>query len=88
LALPRSSGAAFLPLGDQHEARVLLLTDHRLDSSEALRALVAAGPDALPLLLASRGDKQSTLVREVLANGVEKAPATFSRLAGATGSRH
>jgi hypothetical protein len=62
---PTMSGAAFLPLADQHQARVLLLTDHRLKSSEALRALVAAGPDALPLLLASLGDKTPTRLKVV-----------------------
>jgi hypothetical protein len=60
---PTMSGAAFLPLGGQQRAHALLLTDHRLKSSDALRALVAAGPDAMPLLLASLGDKTPTRLK-------------------------
>jgi hypothetical protein len=38
----------------------MLLTNHNLKSSEALKFLVAAGPDALPLLLESLDDKTPT----------------------------
>jgi hypothetical protein len=56
------SGAAFLPLG-QRSTNMLLLTDHRLKSSRALKTLVEIGPDALPFLLAALDDKTPTKLK-------------------------
>jgi hypothetical protein len=57
---PTLSGKAFLPLPGQHHSRVMLLTDHRLKSSEALRTLVEMGPDSLPFLLDALDDRTPT----------------------------
>jgi hypothetical protein len=57
---PTMSGTAFLPIAGQRQAGAMLLTHHRLESSEALRALVEMGPDALPFLLAALEDKTPT----------------------------
>jgi hypothetical protein len=57
---PTLSGHAFAPVAGQSHAGTLLLTDHRLKPSDALRELVALGPDALPLLLDALGDKTPT----------------------------
>jgi hypothetical protein len=57
------SGDAFLPLAGQRRAGAFLLTDHRLKSSHALKTLVEAGPDALPLLLDALDDKTPTKLK-------------------------
>jgi hypothetical protein len=57
------SGEAFLPLAGHTNSHTFLLTDHQLKSSEALRALVAAGPGALPLLLAALDDQTPTRLK-------------------------
>jgi hypothetical protein len=54
------SGQAFLPLPDQRQSHVMIITDHRLKSSAALKTLVEMGPDALPFLLDALGDKTPT----------------------------
>jgi hypothetical protein len=60
---PTMSGTAFLPIAGQRTFGALLLTDHQLKSSEALQALVEAGPDALPFLLAALDDKTPTKLK-------------------------
>lgn len=57
---PTISGTAFLPLPGQSESGAMLLTDHHLKSSDALRSLVELGPEALPFLLDALGDKTPT----------------------------
>ena len=54
------SGEAFLPVATARSISAMLLRDHNLKSSDALKYLVAAGPDALPLLLESLDDKTPT----------------------------
>jgi len=54
------SGRAFLPLPDQYQLGVMLLTNHQLKSSVALKTLIEMGPEALPYLLDSLGDKTPT----------------------------
>ena len=54
------SGSAFAPLPGQEEVGALLLTDHQLETSGALKSLVALGPDALPALLAALDDPRPT----------------------------
>jgi hypothetical protein len=54
------SGIAFAPLSGHSQAGALLLTDHELQTSEALKALVTLGPDALPFLLDALDDKTPT----------------------------
>jgi hypothetical protein len=55
-------GDAFAPLPGQGRAGTFLLTDHRLQPSEGLKALVALGPDALPFLLDALDDKTPTRI--------------------------
>jgi hypothetical protein len=57
------SGEAFLPIPGQRRAGALLLTDHGLKSSVALRTLVEMGPDSLPFLLAALDDKTPTKLK-------------------------
>jgi hypothetical protein len=57
---PTMSGEAFLPISSQRENHAMILTDHRLKSSDALRTLVEIGPDALPFLLDALADKTPT----------------------------
>jgi hypothetical protein len=54
------SGSAFAPLPGQSQTGALLLTDHGLQPSEALKELVTLGPDALPFLLDALDDKTPT----------------------------
>lgn len=56
------SGHDFAPVPGQAQAGVLLLTDHRVKESQALRELVAFGPDALPLLLDALEDGTPTRI--------------------------
>ncbi|HEY4329524.1 MAG TPA: hypothetical protein VGN88_07300, partial [Phycisphaerae bacterium] len=57
---PTLSGSAFAPIPGAAHSDMMLLTDHKLKSSEAFRALVEAGPDALPFLLDALDDKTPT----------------------------
>ncbi len=57
------SGQAFLPLPSQRQSHAMVLTDHRLKSSAALRNLVEIGPEALPFLLDALGDKTPTKLK-------------------------
>jgi hypothetical protein len=54
------TGSAFAPLPGQATFTTGLITDHHLTTDEALTALVAAGPAALPLLLAHLDDATPT----------------------------
>jgi hypothetical protein len=54
------SGEAFLPIAVQRQANTMVLTDHELKSSGALRTLVEMGPDSLPFLLDALDDKTPT----------------------------
>ncbi len=54
------SGEAFLPLPGRRQGGAMILTDHRLKSSAALKDLVELGPDALPFLLDALGDATPT----------------------------
>jgi len=54
------TGHAFSPLPGQHSLGVFYLTNHRLKTSDALRTLVAIGPDALPFLLNALEDGTPT----------------------------
>lgn len=60
---PTMSGEAFLPLPDQRQSQAMLLTDHQLKSSVALRSLVEIGPDAIPFLLDALSDKTPTKLK-------------------------
>jgi hypothetical protein len=60
---PTLNGEAFLPLPGQRWSHAGLLTNHRLKSSAALRALVRMGPDSLPFLLGALGDRTPTKLR-------------------------
>jgi HEAT repeat protein len=64
------TGEAFAPLSGQARAAMLLLTDHRLKTSEAFRSLVAMGPDALPFLLAALEDRTPTKLKVELNFGM------------------
>ncbi|HET6883330.1 MAG TPA: hypothetical protein VFI31_24485 [Pirellulales bacterium] len=57
------SGHAFLPVDDQHESSALLITNHGLQSSSALKELVSLGADALPFLLKALDDQTQTKIR-------------------------
>jgi hypothetical protein len=54
------SGNSFAPLPHVDHAGAMLLTDHRLQRSEGLKALVELGPDALPFLLDALDDQTPT----------------------------
>jgi len=56
------AGESFSPIDGQSQAGSMLLTDHRIAQSAALRELVAMGPDALPYLLDSLGDATPTKI--------------------------
>jgi hypothetical protein len=56
------SGSSFAPLPGQDHAGAMLLTDHRLQRSEGLKALVELGPDALPFLLDALDDQTPTKI--------------------------
>ena len=60
---PTMSGRAFLPVPSQRESHAMILTDHRIESSAALQALVEIGPDALPFLLNALADKTLTKLK-------------------------
>ncbi|HKQ50703.1 MAG TPA: hypothetical protein VJZ71_21725 [Phycisphaerae bacterium] len=57
------SGTAFLPLPNQQHSGAMILTDHQLKSSAALKTLVEIGPEALPFLLGALGDKTPTKLK-------------------------
>lgn len=54
------SGEAFLPIAGQRQANTMVLTDHQLKSSGALRSLVEMGPQSLPFLLDALDDRTPT----------------------------
>src|SRR5262249_1245939 len=54
------SGDSFGPLPDQAPTRALLFTNHDLQPSEGVKALVVLGPPALPFLLDALDDKTPT----------------------------
>jgi hypothetical protein len=56
------NGEAFAALPGQNRAAVFRLTDHGIQPSEGLKALVALGPDALPFLLDALDDKTPTKI--------------------------
>jgi hypothetical protein len=56
------SGDAFSPVAGQTHTSLLLLTDHQVKPSEAVKALVSLGPDALPFLLDALNDKTPTKI--------------------------
>jgi hypothetical protein len=56
------SGTNFAAIPGQEHAGALLLTDHGLGQSTALKELVTLGPDALPFLLDALDDKTPTKV--------------------------
>src|SRR5439155_8939592 len=60
---PTMSGRAFLPVPSQRESHAMILTDHRLESSAALRTLVEIGPEALPFLLDALADRTPTKLK-------------------------
>ncbi|WP_145169040.1 hypothetical protein [Rubripirellula lacrimiformis] len=57
------SGSVFLPVEGQVNAGALLLTDHKIKSSDALKQLVSIGPGALPALLAHLDDPTPTKLK-------------------------
>jgi hypothetical protein len=57
------SGQAFPPLPDQRRSHAMILTNHRLRSSAAMRTLIEIGPEALPFLLDALGDKTPTKLK-------------------------
>jgi len=57
------SGHAFAPLPDQEHWQMGVLTDHRTKTSDAFRALVEMGPNALPYLLEALDDKTPTRLK-------------------------
>lgn len=57
---PTLSGSAFLPIEGKTSVGALVFTDHRIQSSDALKQLVAAGAAALPALLAHLDDTTPT----------------------------
>jgi hypothetical protein len=59
---PTLSGEAFAPLPGQSRANTMILTDHRLQRSGTLAALVGLGPDALPALLDALDDQTPTKI--------------------------
>jgi hypothetical protein len=60
---PTMSGHAFLPIEGQTIAGALLITDHKITSSDALKRLVTIGPIALPALLAHLDDAAPTKLK-------------------------
>jgi len=54
------SGDSFSPLAGQSRARALVFTNHDLQPSEGVKALVALGPAGLPFLLDSLDDQTPT----------------------------
>jgi hypothetical protein len=56
------SGDDFAPVPGQSHAGAILLTDHGLQPSKGLKALVALGPDALPFLLEALDDQTATKI--------------------------
>jgi HEAT repeat protein len=57
------TGRAFAPLPDRTQMEMGLLTDHEINSSNALRELVAMGPVAIPFLLESLNNDTPTKLR-------------------------
>ncbi len=57
------TGRAFAPVPEHEHFEGGLITDHRLETSSALRNLVEIGPDALPFLLEALGDKTPTKLK-------------------------
>src|SRR5262249_20951763 len=60
---PTLTGYAFTPLPGHQRIEGLLLTNHNLQPSEALRRLVEIGPDALPFLLDALADRAPTKLK-------------------------
>ncbi len=54
------NGVAFLPIEGMQDSSSMLLTNHQIDSSSALKRLVELGPKALPYLLESLDDQTPT----------------------------
>jgi hypothetical protein len=54
------SGHSFSPVAGQTQTGALLLTDHKIEPSAALRTLVELGPRALPFLLSALEDRTPT----------------------------
>lgn len=59
---PTLAGEAFAPLPQLARRHTLLLTDHRLRPSTAIKDLVEIGPDAVPFLLAALTDATATKI--------------------------
>lgn len=60
---PTMTGTAFLPIEGKSNAGMLLLTDHNIRSSNALKQLVSLGPAALNGLLSHLDDKTPTKLK-------------------------
>lgn len=56
------SGHDFAPIPGQSQAGSFLITDHQIKPSEAVKALVKLGPDALPFLLDALDDQTPTKI--------------------------
>ena len=54
------TGHAFAPVAGATEAPMMVLTNHRINTADALKTLVHLGPRALPYLLAALDDKTPT----------------------------
>lgn len=65
------TGSAFAPLPDRARFQTGVLTAERRGPSDAFRALVELGPDALPFLLAALDDPTPTRVK------VDRSPGGF-----------
>jgi hypothetical protein len=57
------SGHSFSPVAGQTQTGSLLLTDHKIEPSAALRVLVELGPRALPFLLEALDDRTPTSLK-------------------------
>jgi hypothetical protein len=57
---PTLAGTAFLPVPAMARSGMMLITDHHLTQSAALKKLVELGPDAIPYLLDSLSDQTPT----------------------------
>ncbi|MGB8371126.1 MAG: hypothetical protein ACLPYZ_18340 [Limisphaerales bacterium] len=63
-------GNVFAPVASSTHFDGGILTDHRIKTSDDVRALVAFGPKALPFLLAALDDKTSTILTIGKANSI------------------
>ncbi|CAN5200719.1 hypothetical protein BH11PLA2_BH11PLA2_51050 [soil metagenome] len=57
------TGTAFAPLPGLAKLQVGLITDHKLDTSDAFRKLIELGPDAIPFLLDALDDTTPTRLK-------------------------